>query len=260
MTLAEQGAYRNLLDELWLRGTRLPLDDRILAKISGDALEWPKVRSAVMARFYKDEDGYGHETHDAVQSQSLEFQESQREKGRKRAATAKRGADGKLQPNQPKDQPEVLPPDQPPSPSPDKSQEQSQSQQSLVLKDKGHARPKTSKTRVVRSPEALEVAEYLRDAILEHSPDHDCQRNGVEGWVVEIDRAIRINKRTPAMLKAAIDYAHRRPDKPFWRPNIQSGEKLRTKFDTLQAQAHRDQIGSGDAAMRAFLEEKNARR
>jgi len=66
MTLAEQGAYRNLLDEATLRGGPLPTEDRILAKASGDAVEWPKVRRTVLARFRKTSDGYRNETLDAV--------------------------------------------------------------------------------------------------------------------------------------------------------------------------------------------------
>ncbi len=71
MTLAEQGAYRNLLDELWLRHGFLPTDDRILAKISGDSSEWPKVRAAVMARFILGVRGWHHLTHDEISLQSL---------------------------------------------------------------------------------------------------------------------------------------------------------------------------------------------
>ena len=58
MSLAAQGAYRNLLDELWLRDGVLPNEERILAKISGDAVEWPSVRDAVMARFYLTAEGW----------------------------------------------------------------------------------------------------------------------------------------------------------------------------------------------------------
>lgn len=70
MTLSEQGAYRNLLDELWVRGGVLPNDERILAKISGDALEWPKVRARVMAHFYVAPDGLRNSTHDEVSAES----------------------------------------------------------------------------------------------------------------------------------------------------------------------------------------------
>lgn len=84
MTLAEQGAYRNLLDELWLRGGCLPDDDRILAKVSGAAIEWPSVRLSVMKRFYRTDAGWRHETHDEIAGGS-KFHKSQSDKGKKGA-------------------------------------------------------------------------------------------------------------------------------------------------------------------------------
>ncbi len=51
MTLEEQGAYRNLLDEAYLNGGLLPNDDRVLANACGDALRWPAVRDRVLAKF-----------------------------------------------------------------------------------------------------------------------------------------------------------------------------------------------------------------
>ena len=111
MTMAQQGAYRNLLDELWLRAGVLPADDRILAKISGDALEWPNVREAVLARFVLTSEGYRNTTHDEVFAGTQAFIERQRSKGEARAASASRGPAGTFQPRQP----EVQPADQPES-------------------------------------------------------------------------------------------------------------------------------------------------
>ena len=51
LTLEEQGAYRNLLEESWLRGGELPNRERLLAKASGDAMRWPKLRANVMKHF-----------------------------------------------------------------------------------------------------------------------------------------------------------------------------------------------------------------
>jgi uncharacterized protein YdaU (DUF1376 family) len=66
MTLEEQGAYRNLLDEAALRGGALPLDDRAIAKASGDAVGWPRIKAVVMRRFQKRADGWHNETLDQV--------------------------------------------------------------------------------------------------------------------------------------------------------------------------------------------------
>ena len=46
-----QGAYRNLLDEAFLRGGGIPNDPAVLAKACGDAKRWPKLQSRVMKRF-----------------------------------------------------------------------------------------------------------------------------------------------------------------------------------------------------------------
>ena len=58
MSLAEQGAYRNLLDECWIRQGPLPVDETELAHICGRAKDWPKVREAVLAHFVKDATGW----------------------------------------------------------------------------------------------------------------------------------------------------------------------------------------------------------
>jgi len=70
MTLEEQGAYRNLLDECWLRGGPIPLDERILARASGDPVVWPKIRNRVMVHFKKFADGWRNATLDEVMRQS----------------------------------------------------------------------------------------------------------------------------------------------------------------------------------------------
>jgi uncharacterized protein YdaU (DUF1376 family) len=66
MTLEEQGAYRNLLDEAHLNGGALPNDERILAKACGDATRWPEVRDRVLAKFTLTPDGWRNPTLDAV--------------------------------------------------------------------------------------------------------------------------------------------------------------------------------------------------
>ena len=66
LTLAEQGAYRNLLDECWLRERPLPNDERILANLCGDAIAWPKVREKVLSHFVLDSDGWHNTTVEKV--------------------------------------------------------------------------------------------------------------------------------------------------------------------------------------------------
>lgn len=60
MNLSAQGAYRNLLDEAWLRGGKLPQDEHLLARACGDARRWKKLRPIVMRWFYLEPDGCWH--------------------------------------------------------------------------------------------------------------------------------------------------------------------------------------------------------
>jgi hypothetical protein len=87
---------------------------------------------------------------------------------------------------------------------------------SMSLSDPGSSR--------VRSPESLEVAQYLLTGIQAHTPGHV---GNPERWAKDVDLAIRIDKRTPEELRRVVDFAHRNPDGAFWRANLLSGAKLR---------------------------------
>jgi uncharacterized protein YdaU (DUF1376 family) len=78
MTLEEQGAYRNLLDEAHLRGGYLPDDERILARACGDVLAWKRVRRNVLKKFSKTSRGLHNETLAAVMKESNRRAENQR--------------------------------------------------------------------------------------------------------------------------------------------------------------------------------------
>jgi uncharacterized protein YdaU (DUF1376 family) len=93
-TLAQQGAYRNLIDELWLRGGVLPDDDRTLARASGDPMEWPAMRERVMAKFYRTEAGWRHTTVDEVMGKSGDLREKRATAGRKGFEKVARGEKG----------------------------------------------------------------------------------------------------------------------------------------------------------------------
>lgn len=82
------------------------------------------------------------------------------------------------------------------------------------------------------SPEAHEIAAYLATAILSHQPTAKLRP---AGWAAEIDRAMRIDGRTPEQLRRVIDHAHRSP-RVFWRANLRSGDKLREHYDRLESE------------------------
>ena len=83
---AEQGVYRNLLDELWLRDGLLPDDESVLARISCSGALWPSLREKILAHFQRVPGGYRNETHDRVQA------ESERKARNSRAYRARREA------------------------------------------------------------------------------------------------------------------------------------------------------------------------
>ncbi len=78
MSLEEQGAYRNLLDEAQIRGGVIPDEERILEKACGDVRAWKRVRTAVLARFTLTADGWRNETLDKVLAESVLRAEKQR--------------------------------------------------------------------------------------------------------------------------------------------------------------------------------------
>ncbi len=71
MTLEEQGAYRNLCEECWLREGAIPDDPRVLARASGDPIRWPKVQAKVMRRFHMNNGQWHNETVDEQLAQVL---------------------------------------------------------------------------------------------------------------------------------------------------------------------------------------------
>jgi hypothetical protein len=75
---------------------------------------------------------------------------------------------------------------------------------------------------------ATKVATYLAEKILRENPTAKLKP---DNWVKDIDRAIRIDERTEKDLIGLINYFY--ASDPFWVKNIQSGKKLREKFDQI---------------------------
>jgi len=78
MTLEQQGAYRNLLDEAALRGGAIPNRESTLAKACGDATRWSTVRDVVLARFYLTTEGWRNKTLDTVLAETVRRADNQR--------------------------------------------------------------------------------------------------------------------------------------------------------------------------------------
>jgi len=103
--------------------------------------------------------------------------------------------------------------------------------------------------------DAEDVANYLLEHILSFKPN--IKQPNLSVWVKDIEKAIRIDKRTKEELVACIDWIYNSKQGNFWIPNILSGKKLRDKFDTMEAQMIREQGNStynhNKQALEAFV-------
>ena len=63
--------------------------------------------------------------------------------------------------------------------------------------------------------------------------------SGMRSWCRHVDRMLRIDKRPPEEVLRVMEWSQK---DEFWQANILSTQKLREKFDTLLAQAEREEI------------------
>lgn len=95
-------------------------------------------------------------------------------------------------------------------------------------------------------PEAIEISQYLYEAIRSHSPGFmaDAKPAVIErkltSWARDVDRGMRLDGMTPQGCRDAIDAAHRSAD-GFWRGNLLSGAKLRKHYEKLRIKNARPQ-------------------
>lgn len=174
MTLEEQGAYRNLLDEAQLRGGPLPNDERILGKACGDALAWKRVRAAVMARFVLSADGWRNETLDHVIRESHRRAEKQRNY-RNKSGNAGQDASG----NAPRNGDDYEDGNSAGSPDPDPSQEY-EDQNKPAPKPRRASRPVKNRN-ADEEPSPDRDASALRDSPLSPRSGSEDRRLRVEG-------------------------------------------------------------------------------
>lgn len=109
-------------------------------------------------------------------------------------------------------------------------------------------------------PQVLSESPYLEDARRLCQVLAECMvANGsrpprvTPAWISDMERIMRIDGRTPEQVERAIRWSQ---SNEFWRSNILSPGKLRTKYDTLRMQAERDQRRAqprGFSAIREFL-------
>jgi len=90
---------------------------------------------------------------------------------------------------------------------------------------------KKNKTRPSASPppQAVELSNFLLNSIKKIKPD--IKTPNLEDWSVEMDRMMRIDKRSFESIKRLIEWL---PTHTFWSCHILSADKLREKFDKLE--------------------------
>jgi hypothetical protein len=93
---------------------------------------------------------------------------------------------------------------------------------------------------VVRDDDAPPAEGYLCDLLADAIEKQGGKRPTVgASWLTDMERMIRIDKRTPAEIERCIYWLTSETDDIaiFWAPNIRSPEKLRSKFDQMRAQS-----------------------
>lgn len=103
------------------------------------------------------------------------------------------------------------------------------------------------------SPLAQELATQLLSSIKKSKPD--LKDPNLKSWTLEIDRMLRIDKRSPESIKRILEWL---PSNNFWSTNILSASKLREKFDQLELKMRQDpsKTSSDDLQLIQKLSEK----
>jgi hypothetical protein len=79
--------------------------------------------------------------------------------------------------------------------------------------------------------DAKRVTDYLAEKIIAHNPK---AKSKPDSWIDDIQKAIRLDKRSPDDLIDIIDWIY--TGDLFWASNILSGKKLREKYDQMNTQ------------------------
>jgi hypothetical protein len=96
--------------------------------------------------------------------------------------------------------------------------------------------------RKIPSPQAVELAQKLREAIAARDPRASAGRKDhLSAWANDIDKLMNEDNRKPEEVAAAIAWSQQRFS--FWGLFVLSGRKLREKFDTIAGQMIREGNG-----------------
>ena len=117
-----------------------------------------------------------------------------------------------------------------------------QVQREDIYKSEAKVRKNISLPRKIPSPQAVELAQKLREAIAARDPRASAARKDqVSTWAKDIDKLLTEDNRKPEEVAAAITWSQQRFS--FWGPFVLSRKKLREKFDTIAGQMIQDGNG-----------------
>lgn len=103
------------------------------------------------------------------------------------------------------------------------------------------------KVRSQPSSDALRLSGLLADYILSNNPSNrslqsDRKDSTVNKWAIDIDRMLRLDRRSISEAEQLIRWCQ---SDPFWQTNILSGSSLRKQYDRLLLQMNSKPKGSG---------------
>ena len=107
-------------------------------------------------------------------------------------------------------------------------------------KEKEKDKDKVKEKDIIIAPDksdAVIVSKYLFSTITSFNQTFNAD---YRKWVDDIDKAIRIDKRTKEELINCINWIYNSKKGEFWIPNILSGKKLREKYNAMNMQAMGD--------------------
>jgi hypothetical protein len=97
---------------------------------------------------------------------------------------------------------------------------------------------------------AVRLCDQLADAIAGRGSKRP---NVTVGWRSEMERLLRLDRRTPEQVGGVIDWLANSTDSvaSFWRPNVRSPGTLRTRWDQMAEQLVRDRRPTNDKSSAA---------
>ncbi len=101
--------------------------------------------------------------------------------------------------------------------------------------------------------QAEQISDFLLFKIKSVKPNY--REPNMTIWAKDIDKALRIDKRTAQELNGCIRWIYEAKEGAFWIPNIMSGKKLREKFDTIEMQMMKPQGETQGEMLNSFIEE-----